>query len=121
MADRKVRAPKRAARFPARELGSRYRADAKRAAPPVRVNARLDPASAEKLQAIMHLTGKSVTEVLKAAVELYFSGLEAQQRPGAQELALRVGLVGCGEGPGDLSSRYKAYLSEGLAGKHDHR
>jgi hypothetical protein len=104
-----------------RETGSRYRVRTRRDAPPVRVNARLDSAGAEKLYAIMERTGKSVTEVLKAALEAYFAGLEAQRRPGAQELALRVGLVGCGDGPEDLSSRYKNYLSESLAGKHDHR
>jgi hypothetical protein len=105
----------------AREPGRRYRARGRRDPRLVRVNARLDPASAGKLDAIMELTGKTVTEVLKTAIESYFAELEAQRRPRVQELALRVGLVGCGEGPEDLSSRHKAYFSESLTGKHDHR
>ena len=105
----------------ARETGRRYRVRGRRDAQSTRVNARLDPASAAKLDAIMQLTGKSVTEVLKTAIEAYFVEIEAQRRPRAQELALRIGLVGCGEGPEDLSSRHKAYFSESLIGKHDHR
>lgn len=105
----------------ARETGRRYRAAGRRDVESVRVNARLDPASAAKLDAIMERTGRSVTEVLKTAIDAYFAQLEAQRHPRAQELALRVGLVGCGEGPEDLSSRHKTYFSESLTGKHDHR
>ena len=105
----------------ARKTGGRYRVRARRDTESMRVNARLDPASAAKLDTIMERTGKSVTEVLKTAIEAYFAEIEAQRRPRVQELALRIGLVGCGEGPEDLSSRHKAYFSESLTGKHDHR
>lgn len=37
-----------------------------------------------------------------------------------QELK-EFGLIGCGEGPSDLSTNYKAYLREGFGSKREHR
>ena len=69
----------------------------------------------------METTGASVTEALKAAIHTYHDTLAAKAAPSPQELALRLGLIGCGAGPEDLSTRYKEYLTGSLAQKHGHR
>lgn len=41
-----------------------------------------------------------------------------KRRPTAYEVALKVGLVGCAEGPEDLSTNSKRYIDEYLAKKY---
>jgi predicted transcriptional regulator len=86
------------------------------AARSVRINARIAPAVAKKVQALQRRTRKSATEIVTEALELY---CDAQlRRPGqALEALQAAGFVGCAEGPTDLSTTYKALLAGSLARK----
>jgi hypothetical protein len=80
-----------------------------------RLNARLDRALARKLAFLCRLTGKSVTAVVKAAIAAYYDRLRGGSS--AAEVLERTGFVGCAAGRRDLSTRYKAALSDSLAKK----
>jgi len=78
-----------------------------------RINARLPPRLAEKLSELQKRTGKSVTELLQAALEQYYDTSSATERPGE----LLADFVGCVDGPPALSSTYKKALRRSLEGK----
>lgn len=92
---------------------SRTRAKRRRAAPR-RVNARLDHGYAAKLKVLVERRGGSVTEALKYAIDVGYREVTTAQT----RRRLLDGLVGAFEGPEDLSTNYKEYLSESLARKH---
>ena len=91
---------------------SRIRAKRRRAAPR-RVNARLDHGYAAKLKVLVERRG-SVTEALKYAIDVGYREVTTAQA----RRRILDGLVGAFEGPEDLSTNYKEYLSESLARKH---
>jgi hypothetical protein len=82
----------------------------------VRINARIAPSVARKVEAVQRRTNKSATEIVTEALELY---CDAQLRPPGQTLEQleALGFVGCAEGPRDLSAAYKALLANSLSGK----
>ncbi len=81
-----------------------------------RLNARLEPALSHKLQQLCRLTGKSVTAVVKAAIEAYYERVRSSEAsPG--EVLERSGFVGCAAGSPDLSARYKAALAQSVPRK----
>lgn len=97
-----------------REPKTRYRASRAR-----RVNARFDAQTARKLDELMRARKLNVTEALKAAIDTLHGALAGERRPTSYEVALKVGLIGCGDGgPEDLSAEYKRYLLEGWSEKH---
>jgi hypothetical protein len=81
---------------------------------PLRVNARLDPAYAAKLRAVVRHRGGSVTDALKFAIDVGYREAAAvsKARP------VLDNLVGAFEGPEDLSANAKRHLAKGLARKH---
>ena len=83
---------------------------------PHRLNARLDDELAAKLQALRRMTRRSTTDVVKAALEHYFDAMTKEAGTAAEHLRAS-GFVGCGDGPVDLSERYKAEVEDLLAEK----
>ena len=77
----------------------------------VRVDARLSGQDALRFRELQHLSGRSSSDLLRDALCEYHA---AHMRPQHDQLALLAGYIGAGDGPEDLSSRYKAYLDEAL-------
>jgi len=84
----------------------------------VRINVRLDESLSRKLEALKKETGTTTSEVLRRAIDLYFSSV--RDIP-VEAVLTGTGFVGCGEGPADLSESYKEELAKDLKNKHDHR
>lgn len=79
-----------------------------------RVNARLEPDLAERLELVRAQTGQSTSDLLKASLRAYLASFEAKARPAD----LLADFVGSADDAEDLSSTYKAALSSSLARKH---
>jgi predicted transcriptional regulator len=83
-----------------------------------RINARLDPELARKLEAVQQATGQTTTEVLRAAIaRAYEEHVRDEGANVVRDAFARTGFVGCAEGPADLAEGAKRYLTEGLAAK----
>ncbi|MCL1825621.1 MAG: ribbon-helix-helix domain-containing protein [Betaproteobacteria bacterium] len=80
----------------------------------VRINARLSGDDAARFQELLESSGLSASDLLRAALREYHA---AHARSSRDPLALLTGFIGSGEGPEDLSVRYKDYLSESLENK----
>jgi len=80
----------------------------------VRINARLSGQDAVRFQTLLKHSGRSASELLREALREYHSNRVEPKRDPQELLA---GFVGAGEGPADLSARYKAYLGDDLAHK----
>lgn len=106
----------------AREPKARYgrrRSEKSRTSSAVRrVNARFDPDTARKLEDLMRTKKLNVTEALKQAIDAMHRTIADERRPTPYEVALKVGLIGCAEGPEDLSTNSKRYIYEYLAKKY---
>jgi len=81
-----------------------------------RLNARLDDDLAMKLDQLCQQTNKSITEVVRASIELYYERFQEKLRSSAQGFD-ESGFIGCGDGEDDLSSTYKTDLGESLSQK----
>jgi hypothetical protein len=86
----------------------------------MRVNARLDDDHSRKLEVLTRLTGSTVTDVLKRAIDLYYETLGRDRRRAAEVLEEQR-FIGAAAGDPNLSETYKALLSDLVAAKHDHR
>ena len=86
----------------------------------MRLNARLPEELARELEALERATGQSTSDVVRAALERYFTEICGPGRS-AREAIYQSGLVGCGEAEADLAVSYKSRLREGLGRKHGHR
>jgi len=86
----------------------------------MRLNARLTEDLAQKLEALERVTGQSTSDVVRAALEHYFTEVCGSGRS-AREAIYQSGFVACGEAEPDLSATYKSRLREGLGLKHGHR
>jgi predicted transcriptional regulator len=81
-----------------------------------RINARLDAELARKLDELSARTGKNASAVIKAALEAYYERMHAGDA--GPKLALeRAGFIACGSAAADLSTTYKASLSQSLGSK----
>ncbi|MDR0563645.1 MAG: ribbon-helix-helix domain-containing protein [Azoarcus sp.] len=80
----------------------------------VRINARLSGTDAARFQELLERSGLSASDLLRDALREYYV---AHVRPSRDSLALLTGYIGAGEGPEDLSARYKSYLTESLEEK----
>ena len=83
----------------------------------MRINARLDEERAEKLRQLQALTRLGASEIVKRAIDLLHRQHADRSRRKLDAL-LSSDFVGCGEGPHDLASRYKRYLTRDLEHKH---
>ncbi|ELS32762.1 MULTISPECIES: ribbon-helix-helix protein, CopG family [Pseudanabaena] len=86
----------------------------------MRVNARLDSDRTNKFQYIRQRTNQGTSEIMKAAIDLYYEKLR-QESPKPLQLLQQAGLIGCAEGDPDLSVNYKQYLTDSLNEKYGHR
>jgi len=85
----------------------------------MRINARLDSESEERLRCLEKETGLSVSEIVRRAIECFYLTLRSENADPGRTL-MQTGFIGCAEGPSDLSTRYKQAL-RGLNRKHGHR
>lgn len=85
-----------------------------------RVNARLDPDAAEKLTYLAQSEQKSVSDIIRIAIDRYYEQARATHAV-ATGILERNGFIGCADGERNLSTEYKRYLSESLRRKHGHR
>lgn len=83
----------------------------------VRINARLTGRDAEQFSQLLEREGMSASELLRAALREYHAR-HVPAVPDALAVLARHGFVGGGEGPEDLSARYKDYLDDALEAKH---
>lgn len=83
-----------------------------------RLNARLDEATASELARLVEQTGHSVTDVIKSAIHNYHLALAEKSSRSVFEAFTEAGFIGCADGPADLSTRYKEYLTDSLVEKH---
>lgn len=79
-----------------------------------RLNARLDPASAQRLAELSIGTGKTVSEVVREAIGVYHAQVVAARKRPARLIALAGTLT---SGRNDLSTRFKALLDDSIAAK----
>ncbi|WP_434684373.1 ribbon-helix-helix protein, CopG family [Pseudanabaena minima] len=87
----------------------------------MRVNARLDSDRASKFNYIRQRTNQGTSEIMKAAIDLYYERLRQETTVKPLQLLQQAGLIGCAEGEPDLSVNYKQYLTESLNEKYGHR
>ena len=83
----------------------------------MRINARLDADRVEKLKQLQSLTRLGVSEIVKRAIDLLYRQQAGRSRDKLDAL-LSSDFVGCAEGPEDLASQYKQYLTRDLESKH---
>lgn len=88
--------------------------------PVARVNARLAPDDAKKLDYLSKREGKSVSGIIRDALRRYYREVRAREAV-ATGLLDRSGFVGCGEAESDLSTTYKRHLADLLLRKHGDR
>lgn len=81
----------------------------------MRVNARLDENTQRELQQLVRDTGQSVTDVIREAIHRLYLQKAAQTHTVADDFA---DLIGCFDGPADMSVNYKQLLRESLTRKH---
>ena len=83
----------------------------------MRINARLDGNSEEKIEKIMRVTKKSKTDIIKESVDLYYKKLNLDAKENNKKLL--KSLSGIADGLKNLSENYKQYLTRELSKKHD--
>ena len=83
----------------------------------MRINARLDDDRAEKLRQLQTSTRLGTSEIVKRAIDLLHRQRTEDSRRKMDDL-LSSDFVGCAEGPEDLASDYKRYLTDSLEDKH---
>jgi hypothetical protein len=85
-----------------------------------RVNARLDPAHAAKLEYLKRATGLAVSDIVKRGIDLAYD--EARRASASPlDVLTAAGFVGSADGPAELSECYKQELAELLTAKHGDR
>jgi hypothetical protein len=85
-----------------------------------RVNARLPEDDAKKLAYLARTERKSVSEIIRSAIQRYYNEKKSSDAAAAGML-FKTGFVGCGEGDGDLSTTYKRHIVDYLRKKHGNR
>lgn len=82
----------------------------------IRINARLTGKDADDFRALQKREGLSASDLLREALREY---RHARMRPRADAVKLlgAAGFIGASEGPRDLSTRYKDYLTDALEHK----
>ena len=84
----------------------------------MRINARLEDDYVDKLEYLKRQHGLTTTEVMKQAIDLFYLQSKVRQSEKVKTL-LESDFIGCSDGPEDLSTNYKYYLTESLVKKHD--
>jgi len=86
----------------------------------IRINARLTGEDARRFRELQRREGLSASDLLRDALREYH---HARTKPRANAAAIldKSGFLAGGEGPADLSTRYKDYLTESFEDKHPWR
>ena len=84
--------------------------------PEIRINARLTGEDAQRFKELQRREGLSASDLLRDALREYHA-IHARSRVDAAKLLAESGFIGGGEGPADLSTRYKDYLADALETK----
>jgi hypothetical protein len=84
--------------------------------PEIRINARLTGEDARRFRELQKREGLSSSDLLRDALRVYHAS-RTRPKANAMKLLSASGFIGGGEGPADLSERYKNYLSESLEQK----
>lgn len=79
----------------------------------LRINARLTNEDARRFRELQQREGLTASELLRNALREYHAA-RIRPRANAATLLVATGFIGAGDGPVDLSSRYKDYLDEAL-------
>jgi len=82
----------------------------------IRINARLTGEDAQRFRELQRREGLSASDLLRDALREYHLSHTKPVRDAASILAAS-GFLGGGEGPEDLSTRYKSYLTDVLEEK----
>ena len=85
----------------------------------MRINARLDQQTRERLEYIIEYTGVNLSTAIKQAIHYYYDALSENEHPAA--IMEKCGFIGCAEGEEDISTTYKDVMTQSLGAKHDHR
>jgi len=85
----------------------------------MRINARLDDDTGRKLAYVERETGWSISEIVRRAIDAYYSHFKTVRADPANVLR-KSGFIGCVDGPADLSVTYKGELQR-VSDKHGHR
>jgi len=85
----------------------------------MRINARLDEDTGRKLAYVERETGWSISEIVRRAIDAYYSNFKTAKANPASALK-KSGFIGCVDGPDDLSVMYKGELQR-LSDKHGDR
>ena len=86
----------------------------------MRIEAMLDDEQARKLEYLRTVTGSTLSDVVKTAIEHYHAEVAAAPVRAADAL-IQTGFIGCSEGDPDLSASYKQHLPDSDGSKHGHR
>ncbi len=78
-----------------------------------RLNARLEPELGKKLASLRRRTGLGTSDVVRTSIERYYETVRVGGTDARAVLEV-TGFLASGEGPADLSERYKEHLVEGL-------
>jgi predicted transcriptional regulator len=77
----------------------------------MRINARLDDNTADKLDYLQQKTGLSLSDVVRESIEHYYTEVRDRAERDAAALDALVGaFAGGDDSPTDLSAHYKRYL-----------
>lgn len=85
-------------------------------APEIRINARLLGDDAERFRELQKREGLSASDLLRDALREYHAA-RMRTRVNVLKVLAASGFIGGGEGPTDLSTRYKDYLTDALEHK----
>lgn len=82
----------------------------------IRINARLTGEDARRFRDLQRREGISASDLLRDALREYHAS-HNKPRTDAAKILGASGFLGGGEGPADLSTRYKSYLTDTLEEK----
>ncbi len=85
----------------------------------MRINARLDATTAQRLEFLIAKTGMAVSDVVRASLESFYNAIRQQSPPQTSSMDALIGKYSSDpKHKGQLSTNYKALYLEGLKKKH---
>lgn len=82
-----------------------------------RLNARIDAELAAKLDRMQRRTNKSITEIVRESLELYYERFQRDEEGSSSRILQESEFIGCAEADPELSTTYKVHLHESLSRK----
>ncbi len=86
----------------------------------MRIQTQLDDQRLKKLRYLVETTHASTSEVIRKAIDYYYSQINTDYL-NAADILTQSGFIGCGEASPELSTNYKSQLDQILAKKHGDR